>query len=542
LLLLFFLDPVSSATAQVAKAASPCAGPKGIASVSPKVLNALTLTTKMPNPHEAGKKAIEIASQPGSGLKVAYVLKDNNGVIIRYAIAVVSAPNCYAATMVFHSEQNFPRPHDPEPLVDVFGHSRSPFVARVNVLHFSKTGAEFETRPDGHVSQLIDPKRGLAIVHGLNGAQRVSVEDHNHNRTVFQKGRLGYVQHPFSYRGHEFAKRTFFYHGHAYSHLYAVAPPQTSSTSPIRFSYGYGYREMFLDVYAPSFYYGQAFYGWVYNPWLSPIAYGWGWAGNSWFGYYGYYFAPYPSYPSASYWLTDYMISSDLQTAYDAHQDAGEVDGIPPTQDGPPILTPEIKQQVADEVNGNLALENQEAQLNAAQLKGHNLEVAIGSSSIYRLLNDASQGRPHVFMVGTPLDVVDASRTECTLSDGDVLSLRSAPSPGTIVNLVVLLSKGGQECQNQSTVSVSWNYLQEMQNHMRAIIDQGLKELVAKQGKGGLPLLPSGARAAPVPSHYAAFAPPPDPNAAIEIQRLAQQADQAEKEVITEVSRQGGTQ
>jgi hypothetical protein len=90
LLLLFFLDPVSSATAQVAKAASPCAGPKGIASVSPKVLNALTLTTKMPNPHEAGKKAIEIASQPGSGLKVAYVLKEWSDHSLRHRGSICS--------------------------------------------------------------------------------------------------------------------------------------------------------------------------------------------------------------------------------------------------------------------------------------------------------------------------------------------------------------------------------------------------------------------------------------------------------------------
>ena len=53
-------------------------------------------------------------------------------------------------------------------------------------------------------------------------------------------------------------------------------------------------------------------------------------------------------------------------------------------------------------------------------------------------------------------------------------------------DLVMLLSKGGHECAKSDTVSVSLADLQEMQNHMREIIDQGLHELQAKQGTGGL--------------------------------------------------------
>ena len=58
------------------------------------------------------------------------------------------------------------------------------------------------------------------------------------------------------------------------------------------------------------------------------------------------------------------MISSDLQNDYAAQQQAGEVDGAPPDSAGPPELTPEVKQQIADEVRNQLALENQEASLN----------------------------------------------------------------------------------------------------------------------------------------------------------------------------------
>ena len=54
--------------------------------------------------------------------------------------------------------------------------------------------------------------------------------------------------------------------------------------------------------------------------------------------------------------------------------------------------------------------------------------------------------------------------------------------------------------------------MQEMQNHVRATIDRGLRELHSNQGKGGLPALPPAATKPPVPTEFAAIAPPPDPN------------------------------
>lgn len=384
-------------------------------------------------------------------------------------------------------------------------------------------GSTVQRRANGTPSEIHDTKRGMTVHHGLNGGRRVMVEDHNHNRTVYQKGRAGYVQHPYSYHGHDFAQRTYVFHGRAYSRNYM----------------GFSYRGAYLSVYAPGVFYSPFFYGWAYNPWASPIAFGWGFAGSPWFGYYGYYFTPDASYPSASYWLTDYMISSDLQADYAAHTEANEADGAAPATAGSPMLTPDVKQQIASEVNAELARENQEAQHSAL-----NLDPSPWPSSIDRLLDDAAHGKQHVFVVGAPLDVVDATQAECSLSDGDVLALQTAPPSDTdvpVVDLVVLASKGGQECQKQATVSVALADLQEMQNHMRESIDQGLQELQAKQGKGGLPALPSAAQAQPAQAPYAAIAPPPDPNAATEIQKQAQQADQAEQEVTTEAG-PGGSQ
>jgi hypothetical protein len=144
-------------------------------------------------------------------------------------------------------------------------------------------------------------------------------------------------------------------------------------------------------------------------------------------------------------------------------------------------------------------------------------------------------------VAGGNLDVTDASGQECVVSDGDTLQMRTAPaSDATSANLVVLSSKGTPECQISLTVQVQLTDLQEMQNHMRETIDQGLKDLQDKQGTGGLPAAPASAQAAPAAAQYASVAPPPESNLAADIQAQDQQADQSEKEVNAEASQDSG--
>ena len=115
----------------------------------------------------------------------------------------------------------------------------------------------------------------------------------------------------YHYHGHDFGRRSYFYHGHEYDRFYR----------------GYGYRGLYLNVYAPGFYFAPAFtVGHITRGRCRSLSDGDG-AGNPWYGYYGYYFQPYPVYPSAAFWLTDYIISQDLQAAYAANQEAGEADG-----------------------------------------------------------------------------------------------------------------------------------------------------------------------------------------------------------------------
>jgi hypothetical protein len=333
-----------------------------------------------------------------------------------------------------------------------------------------------------------------------------------------ERGRRGYVQRGYGYRGHEYGRRAYYYHGHEYNRYYR----------------GYGYRGMYLNVYAPGYYYNPGFYGWAYNPWAAPIAFGWGWGGSPWYGYYGGYFNPYPVYASAAFWLTDYIISQDLQAAYAAHQEAKLETGEAAAAGGPPALTPEVKQQIADEVKSQIALENAEAQQTA-----QNADVDPASSGVARMLAD---GKPHVFVVGGGLDLTDSTGAECNVTEGDALLLGAPPAAdATTADLVVLASKGGKECGKSATVAVNVTDLQEMQNHMRETIDMGLKDLQAKQGTGGLPAAPPSAKAPPTESPYAAIAPPPDPKDEADLAQQAKDADASEKEVVGAASAEAGS-
>jgi len=360
---------------------------------------------------------------------------------------------------------------------------------RGSLEHVTRSGGAVRYRPNGRLSDVHDPRRGLDVHRGLNGNRRIYAERPDHSRIYGERGRRGYVQHPYSYHGHDFARRSYFYHGRAYS----------------RFYHGYEFRGRHLDVYAPGVFYRPAFYGWAYN--------------NN----------------NASQWLTNYVESQDMQTANAAQQESGEVDGASGGMSGSQALPPDVQQQVNEEVKGQVSLENMEAQQNA-----QSQAPDPASSGIERMLTD---GHKHVFVVGSALDVTDSNQNECALSDGDVLAMTSPPpSDATTANLVVLTSKGGNECQQSSTVTVQLSDLQEMQNRMRELIDQGLQQLQDAHGSGGLPSAPPSGQGPAVPAQYANIAPPEDTNAQAEIQQQTQQADQAESDVAAEANQGGTTQ
>jgi len=388
--------------------------------------------------------------------------------------------------------------------------------------HVMHNGNAVERRSNGRISDVHHEGRHMDIHHGLNGERRVSVERADHSRVVAERGRGGYVERRYSYREHEFYRRTYYYHGRAYDHFYR----------------GFYFHGVGLHVYAPARFYPVGFYGWAYHPWRTRVVYGWGWGGAPWYGHYGFYFRPYASYPSASYWITDRMMAAQLNAAYEAGREDGAGGAAGPVANagagpanGPadgPMLSDQVKDLIANEVQNEINLENAEADL-IAQGK----EPDPASSGIARLLGD---GQPHVFVVGAPLEVVnEANDEDCSLSEGDVLQLNEAPpADEKAAALTVLASKGGAECGKSAEVTVALDDLQEMQNAMRVEIDNGLDELQQKQGTAGLPALPKTAVGEATVPAFAPIAPPPDPNGAEEVDQALKDGDAAEHEVTTQ--------
>jgi hypothetical protein len=394
-------------------------------------------------------------------------------------------------------------------------------------------GSAVRTRADGSRSDIHDAKRGMDIHHGLTGSRRVSVERPDHSRIVADRGGHGYVQHPYMFHGHEFGHRTYYDHGRAYDRFYGR----------------YGWHGAYFDVYAPAAFYPYGFYGYAYAPWAVPVAYGWGWNAAPWYGYYGAFYAPYPVYPAPAFWLADFIIAASLQAAYVASTEgAADLNPLPPSPlleasawltdllispamaDAKPAMTPEVKDMVSNEIKALVQQEGNEAQANAAHQ-----DADPAKSSVVQLLSD---NQTHVFVAGSDVDLVAGSGQECAFTEGDVLKVSSPPpATGDSESATVIAAKGKpKECTLATTVTVPVSDLQDMYNHMREQVDDGLGELQSKQGKSGLPAAPAGSTGAPVKAAFAAGAPPPDADAAQQIKAQASEADQAESETVSSVS------
>jgi hypothetical protein len=163
-------------------------------------------------------------------------------------------------------------------------------------------------------------------------------------------------------------------------------------------------------------------------------------------------------------------------------------------------ITDDVKNKVADEVETQIEEEAREAGGDA-----RNQEPKAGAGGVVEELARPAQ---HVFVVASDLDLIDDSGRRCMMSEGDVIQILSAADAesGTAPG-VVLSGKGGVECPQSAKVSIAVSDLQEMQNHMRATIDQGLANT------------PRGATEPTVTPAFAGAAPPPDADAKSEIEK-----------------------
>jgi hypothetical protein len=294
-----------------------------------------------------------------------------------------------------------------------------------------------------------------------------------------------------------------------------------------RYAYAYGrypYHGFYYYHYAPAFYFRPAFYGWAFNPWFAPVYYNWGWYGAPWYAPYGYYFTPAPYYPVASLWLTDYLLGQTLQAAYEAqaaNAAANAANAAPQTAQNP-VLTPEVKQAIAEEVKRQLEAEraaagtpNQAVAPTAAEQAPPALDPAV-----------------RVFVVSSAIDVT-AGNQGCSLTPGDIITrIDDSPDANQNVGALVTSSKRS-DCPSGQKVAVSVQDLQEMHNQFRQNIDTGLKTLADNQGKNGLPKSPD-------TRTTAGEVPTPDPDDVQgELQKQQADANQTETDIKQQASGPG---
>src|SRR5437016_761988 len=386
----------------------------------------------------------------------------------------------------------------------------------------------------GHVRTI--QAHNMKIEHSAHGQRRIETV-HNGRRVVSTGGHRGYMERPYINRGgRAYVQRTYYVGGRSYVYAYRT--------------YYYGGAPYY--GYAPAYYYQPVYYGWAYNPWPAPAYYRWGYYNDPWYGNYNYYYQPYPAYPSASPWLTDYILSENLRAAYEASlagkatplrapfnqsEDltaslwssdfliAGNLDaaygaalymsaGKETGSASQAQLSPEVKQALAEEVKQQIAADKSSAETSQqAASKGDELPPALDP-------------KHRIFAASSNLDVTTTDGTECQLSQGDVIERASDTADADNNVEMVVKSAKKDDCSAGTHAGVATSDLQEMHNHFRELIDAGMKSLAEKSGKDGLPAAPdTSTKAGEVP------APAPDGNVDSELQQQQKDADQTEAEV-----------
>jgi hypothetical protein len=342
------------------------------------------------------------------------------------------------------------------------------------------------TAADGSVLDIRNPRSGMTIHNSLSGSRQVMVEQPGRSRVFVTQRGVPYVQHPYVFRGRAYDHRTYAVQGQVFHQFYRP----------------YNYGGATLDVYATPRYYQPQVYQWVGGTY-APTPFKWGYVNNPppWYSYYKGYFTPESTYTSPTSWLTDFVLAASLAASYKtAPPGSGTA-----AAEAPAPVTPEVKQAVSEEINRQVKQEGAEAVANA-----QNREPAPGAGGVVQELAD---GQSHTFVVASDLDLVDPSGRRCMVSEGDVVQVTSPANAQTsTAGAIVLTSKGGVECARATQVDVAVADLQEMQNHMRETIDQGMAATDA------------GKKAPTVTPAFAAAAPPPDANAKNEIDQQAQLA------------------
>jgi hypothetical protein len=379
-------------------------------------------------------------------------------------------------------------------------------------------GATAKMDAHGHPAAIHDG-HGTTIHRGPHGERRVETVRGDHSRLVSTGRHSGFAEQRFSRGEQEYARRSYYDHGHYYARVYL----------PYYYG-GYSYYG-----YIPPYYYGSAYYGWVYNPWPAPVVFSWGWYGSPWYAPYGYYFYPYQVYPAPAFWLTDYAIAASLQAGAEeaesgslhsepgfapasAHPDEQKKDA------GTVVMTKELKDRIAKQVKMIIADEKASAatQRNLPPDEDRTEQVPPSRDPRFTLFIDFSSLS------------LDADEGACALTAGDIVRRsEDIPDADNTVAVEVVSSKSG-DCAVGTASRMKVDDLEEMHDSFRQKVDDGLKSLSENQGKGGIP---SGPAATPqtVPEGQAA----PDLAVESDLKKQQEAADATEKDVQDATSNSG---
>jgi len=365
---------------------------------------------------------------------------------------------------------------------------------------FTRPGLQANYNSDGRLNSVhvVRPNNNLFVARSVRGERgTLGIRPGGVLVVTYGKGR-GFVQRPIPGRMGYF-QRTSMVGGRTYAHVYRA----------------YRYRGVVYFRYVPANYYQPRFYGWVQNPWPAAAVYNWGQSPGPWMGFYAGYFTPAPAYPTAALWLTDFVLSENLKTAYQNHQEYEPSSTGPTPPNGTSAetapLSTEVKNAIAQEAQQEIGEEQ-----GASTLPGGQQPAA--ADQIPPVLD------PHqrTFVVTQNLDVPLAGAT-CTLTPGDVIERQEDNLlPGNKVGVNVLTSKAG-DCPAHTSTQIDVVILQEMHNQFREQIDDGLSTLADSEGQDGIPPGPV-ANARPVPEGTTQ----PDPDVAATLAQQQTDADSAE--------------
>jgi flagellar motor protein MotB len=401
-------------------------------------------------------------------------------------------------------------------------------------------GVKYGVRSNGTISSYRDreksvnfDKRGkvsslrtanLSVRRDPNGVRTIESRRADNSRVVSTGRHSGYVERNIVVGNRTYVQRT------------TIINQRITTNTFVAYNYG----GVALTHFVAPVFYSPAFYGWAYYPWAAPVRFGFGWFGAAWYVAPNPFFTAYPVYPSAAFWLTDYMLGETLATAYQLHEDAlasetndaeytadaassdGMHDGDQPDMlqaDATTPITPELKAQIAEEVKQQIEYDNYTSANPTHETSYDELPTVLGQPN-------------HLFIVSSSLDVTTDDQQECGLQAGDLLRLVSPPAnDAAIVELRVASSKQ-MDCPAGVMVGVSLQDLQEMQNSFRSQIESGLASLTASQGHGGIPVAPPNAVAAPPRPTLTGLTPVTAIDLTPTLEEQRQQADQAEAQAV----------